>query len=156
MTDYNTHQDSPNCTCCPYLLRYVRFGSCCQKKFNHPLVAIKACSPQWCATILQWTCVSIVEKDKCIASCQMLVNICPTWRMSTHTNYRMAQPTHTILDYMKKVKSTVRVRKWDQYHSWYVSIINRCAIWSVSILCSAHINITWLLRSPLPLSEEGQ
>ena len=52
MTDYNTHQDSPNC-CCPHLLLSVRVGSCCQKKFNHPLVATKACSQQWCATILQ-------------------------------------------------------------------------------------------------------
>ena len=31
-------------------------------------------------------CQCIVGKDKCIASCQMLVNICSTWRMSTNTS----------------------------------------------------------------------
>ena len=45
-------QDCSECCHCSHLLLYVRVGPSSQKKFNHPLVTIKACSPKWSATIL--------------------------------------------------------------------------------------------------------
>ena len=101
----------------PHLFLTVRVGPCCQEVLSHLLVTIAACSPQWCLTILQRMCVSIVKVSE--VSCHKVMNMSNMLReYNTVHGYKACIPKQcaTIL-------YSVCVVQFLSHGSWHLSNI---------------------------------
>ena len=98
----------------PHLILNVKVGPCCQEVLNHLLVTLKACSVQWCLTILQRMCVSIVKVSE--VSCHKVMNMSNMLREYNTPDYKACIPKQcaTIL-------YSVCVVQFLSHGSWHLS-----------------------------------